>query len=116
MKEIQFHENFQPHKCSKLESGGNTTLMAATLGAGVQDGEMFAALAKHNATAVGGTNMVRKTSLRQPDNQPGLPKREGMVECGGDVLTRGNSGCWRCGMGNRWWPRSGHGHIRDGRR
>jgi hypothetical protein len=36
--------------------------MAATLGAGVQDGEMFAALAKHNATAVGGTNMVRRHS------------------------------------------------------
>ncbi|GFF31211.1 FAD binding domain protein [Aspergillus udagawae] len=57
MKEIQFHERFQLHQCSKLGSGGNATFMAATLGAGVQDGEMFAALAKHNATAVGGTNM-----------------------------------------------------------
>ncbi|KAG2006452.1 hypothetical protein GB937_008740 [Aspergillus fischeri] len=57
MKEIQFHENFQLHQCRKLESGGNITTMAATLGAGVQDGEMFAALAKHNAMAVGGTNM-----------------------------------------------------------
>lgn len=39
--------------------------MAATLGAGVQDGELFAALAQHNATAVGGTNMVRKGHLSQ---------------------------------------------------
>ncbi|RAK98770.1 uncharacterized protein BO80DRAFT_479249 [Aspergillus ibericus CBS 121593] len=30
---------------------GNGTIMAATLGAGVQDGEMFAALAKYNAIA-----------------------------------------------------------------
>jgi hypothetical protein len=62
LKEIQFHERFQLHQCSKLGSGGNATFMAATLGAGVQDGEMFAALAKHNATAVGGTNMVRRLS------------------------------------------------------
>ncbi|PYI03591.1 FAD/FMN-containing dehydrogenase [Aspergillus sclerotiicarbonarius CBS 121057] len=41
----------------ELGRGGDVTLMAATLGAGVQDGEMFAALAKHNAMAVGGANM-----------------------------------------------------------
>jgi hypothetical protein len=32
--------------------------MAATLGAGVQDGELYAAMAKHNAIAVGGENNV----------------------------------------------------------
>lgn len=35
--------------------------MAATLGAGVQDGELFAAMAKHNAIAVGGQNNVSGT-------------------------------------------------------
>ncbi|RDK43383.1 FAD/FMN-containing dehydrogenase [Aspergillus phoenicis ATCC 13157] len=60
LKKIQFHEHFQPSQCSKINSTAvtaNQTTMAATLGAGVQDGELFAALAKHNATAVGGTNM-----------------------------------------------------------
>lgn len=33
--------------------------MAATLGAGVQDGELFKVMAEHNAIAVGGTNPVR---------------------------------------------------------
>ncbi|KAI2907944.1 CAZyme family AA7 [Aspergillus niger] len=60
LKKIQFHEHFQPSQCSKINSTAvtaNQTTMAATLGAGLQDGELFAALAKHNATAVGGTNM-----------------------------------------------------------
>ncbi|PLB51463.1 FAD-binding domain-containing protein [Aspergillus steynii IBT 23096] len=55
LKDIKFHEAFHPHAC-KLNSTGNGTHMAATLGAGVQDMEMFKALAKHNAIAVGGTN------------------------------------------------------------
>lgn len=32
--------------------------MAATLGAGVQDGELYAAMAKHDAISVGGENNV----------------------------------------------------------
>ncbi|KAF4219238.1 hypothetical protein CNMCM6805_006951 [Aspergillus fumigatiaffinis] len=51
MKDIQYHENFTPRSCSS-----NRTHMAATLGAGVQDGELYAAMAKHNAIAVGGEN------------------------------------------------------------
>jgi hypothetical protein len=53
MKDIQYHENFTPRSCSS-----NRTHMAATLGAGVQDGELYAAMAKHNAIAVGGENNV----------------------------------------------------------
>lgn len=33
--------------------------MAATIGAGVQDRELFKAMAEHKSIAVGGTNMVR---------------------------------------------------------
>lgn len=36
--------------------------MAATIGAGVQDGEFFKAMAEHNVIAVGGTNMVSPSS------------------------------------------------------
>jgi hypothetical protein len=48
---------FQPQSC-KAQLRGNETQMAATLGAGVQDGELFKAMSKHNAIAVGGTNAV----------------------------------------------------------
>ncbi|KAB8069122.1 hypothetical protein BDV29DRAFT_161738 [Aspergillus leporis] len=51
MKDIQYHEKFTPQSCSS-----NRTHMAATLGAGVQDGDLYAAMAKHNAIAVGGEN------------------------------------------------------------
>ncbi|KAL4898509.1 hypothetical protein BDV59DRAFT_190246 [Aspergillus ambiguus] len=51
MKDIQYHEKFTSESCPS-----NRTHMAATLGAGVQDGEMYAAMAKHNAIAVGGEN------------------------------------------------------------
>ncbi|KAI9933667.1 hypothetical protein MW887_008140 [Aspergillus wentii] len=51
LKDIQFHESFQPQSCKT-----NKTQMAATIGAGVQDGELFAAMAKYDAMAVGGTN------------------------------------------------------------
>ncbi|CAG8897608.1 unnamed protein product [Penicillium egyptiacum] len=51
IKDIQYHERFTPQTCSNNKTG-----MAATLGAGVQDGELFAAMAKHNAIAVGGQN------------------------------------------------------------
>ncbi|KAE8331920.1 hypothetical protein BDV39DRAFT_167817 [Aspergillus sergii] len=55
LKQIQFHENFQPQSC-KTRTRVNETQMAATLGAGVQDGELFKAMSKHKAIAVGGTN------------------------------------------------------------
>ncbi|KAL4919489.1 hypothetical protein BDW62DRAFT_179025 [Aspergillus aurantiobrunneus] len=49
MKKFEFHDSFKP--CETCMSH-----MAATVGAGIQDGELFAAVAKHNAIAVGGTN------------------------------------------------------------
>ncbi|KAI0479882.1 hypothetical protein F4859DRAFT_530027 [Xylaria cf. heliscus] len=54
MKKIEFHDDFKPQACF---NGTNISKqMAATLGAGVQDGELFAEMANHNAIAVGGTN------------------------------------------------------------
>ena len=53
MKDIQYHESFAPKSCSS-----NSTHRAATLGAGVQDGELFTAMAKHDSLAVGGQNNV----------------------------------------------------------
>ena len=50
MKGIEFHESYTPQSCSH-----NVTHMAATLGAGEQDYDVFQALAKHNAVTVGGT-------------------------------------------------------------
>ncbi|OGM44436.1 FAD binding domain protein [Aspergillus bombycis] len=55
LKQIQFHETFQPQSCA-TQIGVNETQMAVTLGAGVQDGELFKAMSKHDAIAVGGTN------------------------------------------------------------
>jgi hypothetical protein len=40
--------------------------MAATLGAGAQDDEVFQALAPHNAVTVGGTYKVSKSILFPP--------------------------------------------------
>ncbi|KAJ8133560.1 hypothetical protein O1611_g50 [Lasiodiplodia mahajangana] len=54
MKRMEFHEDFKPQAC--LRSTTSSKQMAATLGAGVQDGELFAEMAKHNAIAVGGTS------------------------------------------------------------
>ncbi|KAJ5593364.1 hypothetical protein N7537_010268 [Penicillium hordei] len=51
MKNIQYHQMFTPQSCLSNKTG-----VAATLGAGVQDGELFAAMAKHDAIAVGGQN------------------------------------------------------------
>lgn len=56
MKNIQIHEAFKPHTRGFNETGN--THMAATLGAGVRDGELFDALIKENLIAVGGTNVV----------------------------------------------------------
>ncbi|KAB8260903.1 hypothetical protein BDV32DRAFT_149063 [Aspergillus pseudonomiae] len=50
LKQIQFHETFQPQPC-ETQTGVNESQMTVTLGAGVQDGELFKAMAKHNAIA-----------------------------------------------------------------
>ncbi|KAL5398719.1 hypothetical protein PMIN02_001246 [Paraphaeosphaeria minitans] len=50
MKGIEFYEAYTPQSCSR-----NVTHMAATLGAGEQDDDVFQALAKHQAVTVGGT-------------------------------------------------------------
>ncbi|KAF7128693.1 hypothetical protein CNMCM5793_003544 [Aspergillus hiratsukae] len=55
MKHIQFHHDFHSQSCSGRSSQHQHHL-AATLGAGVQVGELFRAMAKHNAIAVGGCN------------------------------------------------------------
>ncbi|PVH70613.1 FAD-binding domain-containing protein [Cadophora sp. DSE1049] len=52
LKQFDFHENFNPQCAMKT----TVAQMAATIGAGMQDGELFAAMAKHNAMGVGGTN------------------------------------------------------------
>jgi hypothetical protein len=57
MKGIKLHKKFQISSCDK-RSAERKPQMAATLGAGVQDGELFSILSRLNATAVGGTNMV----------------------------------------------------------
>ncbi|KAK1138616.1 hypothetical protein N8T08_002146 [Aspergillus melleus] len=49
MKEFKFHKSFKACESSEPQ-------MAGTIGAGVQDGELFEMMAKHNAIAVGGTN------------------------------------------------------------
>jgi hypothetical protein len=54
MKELKIHPSFQPLNCSSANS-----TMAATIGAGIQDGELLDQLAKEHLTAVAGTNMVR---------------------------------------------------------
>ncbi|KAJ5425253.1 hypothetical protein N7465_000323, partial [Penicillium sp. CMV-2018d] len=51
MKQFQFHESYMASSCPQTVGH-----MAATLGAGIQDGELFELLAQHNATGVGGTN------------------------------------------------------------
>ena len=51
MKEFKFHKSFKACESSEPQ-------MAGTVGAGVQDGELFENMAKHNAIAVGGTNSV----------------------------------------------------------
>ncbi|KAH9204370.1 hypothetical protein DL95DRAFT_496590 [Leptodontidium sp. 2 PMI_412] len=49
LKQFQFHDNFK--SCNTIG-----TQLAATIGAGMQDGELFEAMAAHNAIGVGGTN------------------------------------------------------------
>lgn len=57
MKSIHVHEVFKPH--TRGSKNTETGHMAATLGAGVRDGELFDAMIKENLIAVGGTNQVR---------------------------------------------------------
>ncbi|KFY78340.1 hypothetical protein V499_02483 [Pseudogymnoascus sp. VKM F-103] len=54
MKSIRVHEAFKPH--TRGSKNTETGHMAATLGAGVRDGELFDAVIKENLIAVGGTN------------------------------------------------------------
>ncbi|KAH8898411.1 FAD binding domain protein [Thozetella sp. PMI_491] len=55
MKSFTFHETFQALGCSVNTTKRNAQ-MAATIGAGMQDGELFKALAGRNAMGTGGTN------------------------------------------------------------
>lgn len=57
MKKFEFHKSFKACEISKPQ-------MAGTVGAGIQDGELFREMAKHNAIAVGGTNSVRNPTGR----------------------------------------------------
>ncbi|KAJ5681673.1 uncharacterized protein N7477_001613 [Penicillium maclennaniae] len=52
MKQSKIHQSFKPSNC-----GTATSHMAATIGAGIQDGELLGQLAKRNLTAVAGTSM-----------------------------------------------------------
>ncbi|KAI9038130.1 FAD-dependent oxidoreductase [Aspergillus affinis] len=52
MKSFEFHDEFIVESCQNKEP-----TMAATIGAGIQDGELYDNLAKHNAMAVGGENL-----------------------------------------------------------
>jgi hypothetical protein len=54
MKGVEFHQSYTPQGCS-----GNVSHMAATLGAGEQDKDVFQALAEYDAVIVGGTYDVR---------------------------------------------------------
>ncbi|KAI3533997.1 hypothetical protein CSPX01_12348 [Colletotrichum filicis] len=56
MKSFVFHEIFQPVGCS-FNASKQDEQMAATIGAGLQDGELFEALAGHNAFGTSGTNI-----------------------------------------------------------
>ncbi|KAL7626496.1 hypothetical protein AAE478_003268 [Parahypoxylon ruwenzoriense] len=53
IKQLEVHEDFKPQGYTV----NGTKYMAATIGAGVQDGELFDGLAKKDLIAVGGTNM-----------------------------------------------------------
>lgn len=54
---IEFHDDFQSETCA----GGDSSKpqMAATIGAGEVDGDVYEALDKHGAIVVGGANPVR---------------------------------------------------------
>lgn len=54
---FEFHKSFKACETSKPQ-------MAGTVGAGIQDGELFREMPRHNAIAVGGTNSVRNPTGR----------------------------------------------------
>ena len=56
LRGIEFHENFQSGSCP---AEGNSTQMAATIGAGEVDMDVYSELDKHGAVVVGGANPVR---------------------------------------------------------
>lgn len=56
MKDIEYHPSFHSQSCNS--STAVWSGMAMTVGAGVQDGDLFKAAARYNAIAVGGTNNV----------------------------------------------------------
>ncbi|KAH9226324.1 hypothetical protein K456DRAFT_1933660 [Colletotrichum gloeosporioides 23] len=56
MKQTRFHKQFQSLSCS-TNSTWKGSQMAITIGAGVQDGELYDFAEKNNAVVVGGTNM-----------------------------------------------------------
>ncbi|KAH8196954.1 hypothetical protein TruAng_008881 [Truncatella angustata] len=56
LKKIEFNEKFSLSGNCSL-SANATQLMAITVGAGVQDGELYTAAAKDNVVTVGGTSM-----------------------------------------------------------
>ncbi|KAF4853961.1 FAD-linked oxidoreductase patO [Colletotrichum siamense] len=56
MKQTQFHDQFKSLSCP-ANSTWKGSQMAITIGAGIQDGELYDFAQKHNVVAVGGTNM-----------------------------------------------------------
>ncbi|KAI8267230.1 FAD binding domain protein [Colletotrichum sp. SAR11_239] len=56
MKQTQFHKQFKSLSCP-ANSTWKGSQMAITIGAGVQDGELYDFAQKNNVVAVGGTNM-----------------------------------------------------------
>lgn len=57
-EQTQFHEQFKSLSCP-ANSTWKGSQMAITIGAGVQDGELYDFAQEHNVMAAGGTNMVR---------------------------------------------------------
>ncbi|KAF9870656.1 FAD binding domain protein [Colletotrichum karsti] len=56
LKQAIFHDKFQPQLCSS-NSTWKGSQMAITVGAGIQDGELYDFAKKNSVVAVGGTNM-----------------------------------------------------------
>ena len=68
--------------------------MAATLGAGEQDDDVFQAIAKYNAVTVGGTYAVSEKCL---PSTVSVSLRNSMTNTVADR--------WNSRMGDIWWPR-----------
>jgi hypothetical protein len=65
MKGLEFHQKYTPQSCPR-----NVTHMAATLGAGEQDDDVFQAIAKYDAVTVGGTYAVSIERLSSTISYP----------------------------------------------